>query len=231
MRKTIPFLLLLIAYGCGETAKLPVSAVTGPNPTLVEPKPQLIPTFQIAPAKGWAPGVTPIVASGFSVNALATGLDHPRWIYVLPNGDVLVAETNGPKRPDDRKGIKGWFMKKMTKKAGAAVPSANRITLLRDADGDGVAETRSIFLQGLNSPFGMALVGNDFYVADTDALLRFPYAEGKPSIAEARVKIADLPAGTINHHWTKNVIASRDGARRYVSIGSNGQAAEHGSDQ
>jgi len=229
MRKTIPFLLLLIAYGCGETAKLPVEAVMGPHPTLVEPKPQLIPTFQIAPAKGWPPGTTPIAAPGFSVNALATGLDHPRWLYVLPNGDVLVAETNGPERPDDRKGIKGWFMKKMSKKAGGAVPSANRITLLRDADGDGVAETRTIFLQGLTSPFGMALVGNDFYVADTDALLRYPYAEGK--IAGNAMKIADLPAGTINHHWTKNVIASRDGARLYVSIGSNSNAAENGLDK
>ena len=193
------------------------------------PKPQLIPTFQIAPAKGWPVGTTPVVASGFAVNALATGLDHPRWLYVLPNGDVLVAETNGPERPDDRKGIKGWFMKKMSAKAGGAVPSANRITLLRDADGDGVAETRSVFLQGLTSPFGMALVGNDFFVADTDALLRYPYAEGK--IAGAAVKVADLPAGTINHHWTKNVIASRDGARLYVSIGSNSNAAENGLDK
>src|SRR3954468_12578925 len=229
MRKPIPFLLLLIAYGCGETAKLPISAVTGPNPTLVAPKPQLIPTFQIAPAKGWPPGATPIAAQGFSVNAFATGLDHPRWLYVLPNGDVLVAETNGPERPDDRKGIKGWFMKRMSKKAGGAVPSANRITLLRDANGDGIAETRTVFLQGLTSPFGMALVGNDFYVADTDALLRFPYAEGK--IAGAAVKVADLPAGTINHHWTKNVIASRDGTRLYISVGSNSNAAENGLDK
>src|SRR4051812_30932975 len=231
MRKTIPFLLLLIAYGCGETAKLPVAAVTGPNPTLVEPKPQLIPTFRIAPAKGWPPGTTPVVADGFVVNALATGLDHPRWLYVLPNGDVLVAETNAPERPDDDKGIKGWFIKKMSKKAGAAVPSANRITLLRDADGDGVAETRSVFLEGLTSPFGMALVGNDFYVADTDALLRFPYAEGRTAIAQPSTKVADLPAGTINHHWTKNVLASRDGSRLYVSIGSNSNAGENGIDK
>jgi glucose/arabinose dehydrogenase len=221
----------LIAYGCGETAKLPVAAVTGPNPTLVEPKPQIIPTFRIAPAKGWPPGTTPVVANGFAVNALATGLDHPRWLYVLPNGDVLVAETNAPERPDDRKGLKGWIMKKMMKKTGGAVPSANRITLLRDADGDGVAETRSVFLQGLTSPFGMVLVGNDFYVADTDALLRFPYADGKRSIAIAPVKVADLPAGTINHHWTKNVVASRDGTRLYVSIGSNSNAAETGLDK
>jgi glucose/arabinose dehydrogenase len=231
MRKTITFLLLLNLYGCMETAKLPVEAGMGPNPTLVPPKPQLIPTFQIAPAKGWPPGTTPAAASGFSVNAFATGLDHPRWLYVLPNGDVLVAETNGPERPDDRKGIKGWFMKKMSKKAGGAVPSANRITLLRDADGDGVAETRTVFLQGLTSPFGMALVGDDFYVANTDALLRFPYDNGKTSIAVSGTKVIDLPAGTINHHWTKNVIASRDGAKLYVSIGSNSNAGENGIDK
>jgi glucose/arabinose dehydrogenase len=231
MRKTIVLLLLLTIYGCSETARLPVEAGMGPHPTLVPPKPQLIPTFQIAPAKGWPAGTTPTVAAGFSVNAFATGLDHPRWLYVLPNGDVLVAETNGPERPDDRKGIKGWFMKKMSKKAGGTVPSANRITLLRDANGDGIAETRTVFLQNLTSPFGMALVGNDFYVADTDALLRFPYVDGKPSIAEAGAKVADLPAGTINHHWTKNVIASRDGARLYVSIGSNSNVAENGLDK
>ena len=144
---------------------------------------------------------------------------------------MLVAETNGPERPDDRKGIKGWIMKKMSKKAGGAVPSANRITLLRDADGDGVAETRTTFLQGLTSPFGMALVGNDFYVADTDALLRYPYAGGKTSITETATKVVDLPAGTINHHWTKNVIASRDGTRLFVSIGSNSNAAENGLDK
>jgi glucose/arabinose dehydrogenase len=228
MRKTFAFLFLLILSACSETARLPVEAGIGPNPTLVAPKPQIIPTFQIAPAKGWPAGVTPSAASGLAVNALATGLDHPRWLYVLPNGDVLVAETNGPERPDDRKGIKGWFMKKMSKKAGGTVPSANRITLLRDADGDGVAETRTIFLQGLQSPFGMALVGSDFYVADTDALLRFPYVEGQTSIAAPATKIADLPAGTINHHWTKNVLASHDGTRLYVSIGSNSNVLENG---
>ena len=231
MRKTIAFLILMLLSACGETAKLPVEAVTGPHPTLVEPKPQLIPTFKIAPAKVWPPGMTPTPAAGFSVNAYATGLDHPRWLYVLPNGDVLVAETNAPQRPDDRKGIKGWIMKKMSKKAGGAVPSANRITLLRDAEGDGVAETRTTFLQNLTSPFGMALVGADFYVADTDALLRYPYAEGKTTIDVAGVKVADLPAGTINHHWTKNVIASRDGSHLYVSIGSNSNAAENGIDK
>jgi glucose/arabinose dehydrogenase len=231
MQTRVAFLLLPLLVGCSETARLPVEAVTGPHPTLVAPKPQLIPTFQIAPAKGWAPGTTPIAAAGFSVKAFATGLDHPRWLYVLPNGDVLVAETNAPERPDDRKGIKGWFMKRMAKKAGGAVRSADRITLLRDADGNGIAERRTIFLQGLHSPFGMALVGNDFYVADTDALLRYSYAAGATTIAQPATKIRELPAGTINHHWTKNVVASPDGSKLYVSIGSNSNAAENGLDQ
>jgi glucose/arabinose dehydrogenase len=231
MRKTIAILILSALSGCSETAKLPVDAEMGPNPVLTSPKPQLIPTVLIAPAKGWPAGSTPVAAAGFSVSAYAAGFDHPRWLYVLPNGDVLVAETNGPPRPDNNKGIKGWFMSRFQKKAGAGVPSANRITLLRDSDGDGVAETKSVFLHGLTSPFGLALAGNDLYVADTDALLRFPYATGKPSIAEAGVKVIDLPAGTINHHWTKNVVANADGSKLYVSVGSNSNVAENGLDK
>ena len=213
---------------CGEVATLPVSAGTGPQPTLPAPNETLIATLHIAPAKGWPAGVTPRTAEGTRVNAFADGLDHPRWLYVLPNGDVLVAETNAPPKPDDRKGIKGWVMGIAMKKAGAAVPSANRITLLRDTDGDGKADVRSELLAGLNSPFGMALVGNDLYVADSDALLRFPYATGDTHITAVGAKVTDLPAGTINHHWTKNVIANADGSRLYVTIGSNSNAAENG---
>ena len=225
----LPMLVALV--GCGETARLPVEAETGPHPTLVPPHPTLIPTINIAPAIGWPAGTTPTAAPGLAVNAFATGLDHPRWLYVLPNGDVLVAETNGPKRPDDQQGIRGWFMKRMYKRAGAAVPSANRITLLRDADGDGVAETRTVLLQNLTSPFGMTLVGRNFYVADTDALLRFPYRDGQTQINDQGVKVLDLPAGTINHHWTKNVFASRDGSRLYVTVGSNSNAGNNGLDK
>ena len=166
-----------------------------------------------------------------TVNAFAAELDHPRWLYVLPNGDVLVAETNAPPKPEDGKGIKGWIMKRVMKKAGAGLPSANRITLLRDADGDGVAETRSVFLEGLNSPFGMALVGNDFYVANTDAVVSFPYTEGETRITQPGTKVIDLPAGPINHHWTKNLLASRDGSRLYVTVGSNSNVAENGMDK
>ncbi|MEN3354314.1 MAG: hypothetical protein V7640_2472 [Betaproteobacteria bacterium] len=176
-------------------------------------------------------GAKPTPAAGLAVNVFAGVLDHPRWVYVLPNGDVLVAETNAPPKPDDHKGIKGWIMSKVQKRAGAGVPSANRITLLRDADGDGVAETRSVFLEGLNSPFGMALVGSDFYVANSDAVMRFPYAAGETRITAPGVKVVDLPAGPINHHWTKNLIASRDNTKLYVTIGSNSNVAENGLDK
>jgi len=155
-------------------------------------------------------------------------LQHPRWVYVLPNGDVLVAETNAPERPEEGKGIKGRAMTYFQKKAGAGVKSANRITLLRDADGDGVAEVRETFLEGLNSPFGMALVGNNLYVANTDAVVRFPYRNGQTRITANGEKLVDLPAGPRNHHWTKNLIATPDGSRLYVTTGSNSNAAEHG---
>ncbi len=223
-------LLLLGLAGCGQRATLPESAGFGPAPTLPAPDPTLIPTVQIAPARGWPAGVTPVAAAGLKVNAFASGLDHPRWLYVLPNGDVLVAESNAPPRPDDASGIKGWVTKVMMKRAGAAVPSANRITLLRDANGDGVAETRAEFLTGLNSPFGMALVDNDFHVANTDSVLRFPYKPGDTHLTVPGAKVVDLPAGTINHHWTRNIIASHDGSRLYVTVGSNSNVGENGMD-
>ena len=203
----------------------------GPTPALPAPNKKLFPTVDIAPAKGWPQGVTPTPAPGLAVNALAGGLAHPRWLYVLPNGDVLVAETNAPPRPDDAKGIKGWIMKKVMAKAGAAVPSANRITLLRDADGDGVAETRTEFLKGLNSPFGIALVGDVLYVANTDAVVRFPYRAGDTVINAAPVTVAPLPGGPLNHHWTKNIIASKDGSKLYATVGSNSNVAENGMDK
>jgi len=203
----------------------------GPDPVLPPPDVSVIPTVNIAPAKGWPVGASPQSPAGTHVTRFAEGLDHPRWVYVLPNGDVLVAETNAPPKPDDEKGIKGWIMRMMMARAGAGSPSANRITLLRDADGDGVAETRSVFIEGLNSPFGMVLVGSDLYVADTDAVLRFSYTPGQTRITAAPVKVADLPAGPLNHHWTKNVIASADGRKLYASVGSNSNAAENGIDK
>jgi glucose/arabinose dehydrogenase len=220
--------LAAVLSACGSSARLPVADGIGPAPSLPGPRESLIPTVKIAPAKGWAPNTSPHAAPNLVVSAFASGLDHPRWLYVLPNGDVLVAETNAPKRPDDGKGLKGWFMKRYMKKAGAAVPSANRITLLRDRDGDGVAETRSVLLDSLYSPFGMALVGSDLYVANSDAIVRFPYQPGDTRITAKGIKLVDLPAGTINHHWTKSLIASLDGSKLYVGVGSNSNVAEHG---
>jgi glucose/arabinose dehydrogenase len=218
----------IAAVGCGGVARLPVSAGTGPDPQLPTPNRSLLPTVQVAPARGWVDGAAPTAAAGLQVERFAGGLEHPRWLHVLPNGDVLVAETNAPPRPEDGRGIKGWFMKQAMGKAGAGTPSANRITLLRDADGDGRAETRSVFLTGLNSPFGMALVGNSFYVANTDAVMRYAYTPGATRIAAAGSKLADLPGGPLNHHWTKSLLASPDGRRLYVGVGSNSNVAEHG---
>jgi glucose/arabinose dehydrogenase len=216
---------------CGATAKLAVEQGIGPRPTLPPPNTSLLPTINVVTAKGWADGEAPTTAEGTRVAAFARGLDHPRWLYVLPNGDVLVAETNAPPRPEDNKGIKGYFFKRFQKKAGGAVPSANRITLLRDTDGDGVADNRTVFLQGLNSPFGITLVGDSLYVANADALVRFPYAAGQATITAAAAKVADLPGGPLNHHWTKNVVASADGSKLYVAVGSNSNVAEHGIDK
>jgi glucose/arabinose dehydrogenase len=234
MRKPPLALVIVLAGGlaaCGETARLQVSDGTGPSPKLPEPNKTLIPTVNIAPAIGWPDGAKPIAATGTQVTAFAEGLDHPRWLYVLPNGDVLVAETNAPPKPDDGKGVRGWVMGKVMGRAGAGVPSPNRITLLRDKDHDGIAETRTVFLENLNSPFGMTLVGNDLYVADTDRLLRFHYENGETAIKSQPMKVIDLPGGTLNHHWTKNVIASKDGSKLYVTVGSNSNVGENGMDQ
>ena len=223
--------IVLVLAGCGDQATLPIKAGMGPSPTLPPPHHTLIPTINIAPAKGWPARATPVAAEGLTVSAYASGLDHPRWVYVLPNGDVLVAETNAPPKPEDGNSIKGWVMKKVMKRAGAGTPSANRITLLRDADGDGVAETKTVFLAGLHSPFGMTLVGGSLYVANSDAVIRFPYKTGDLRITDPGKKIADLPAGPINHHWTKNIIASRDGKHLYATVGSNSNVAENGIDK
>ncbi len=206
-------LLLLVAAvlaGC-ESATLPLAAGTGPRPQLPPPHKTLLPTVNIAPAKGWSAGARPVAARGLVVTAYATGLDHPRWLMVLPNGDVLVAETNAPPKPEDGKGIKGWLMKQFMKRAGAGTPSANRVTLLRGIGADGSAASRAVFLENLRSPFGMALVGGNLYVANTDGIVRFPYVEGTSRIDAAPTDVAPLPGGPINHHWTKNVITSHDG--------------------
>ncbi|RYF41546.1 MAG: sorbosone dehydrogenase family protein, partial [Comamonadaceae bacterium] len=213
---------------CAAGAQTPTTIGVGPNPALPAPSKSIIPTVNIAPAQGWPQGVVPKAPEGFKVTALASGLDHPRWVVTLPNGDVLVAESNAPPKPEADKGVKSKVMKYVMKKAGAGTPSANRITLLRDADGDGVAETRTVFLQGLNSPFGMALVGNELFIANTDAVVKVPYQAGQTTIGVAPVKVTDLPGGPLNHHWTKNLIASADGSKLYVTVGSNSNIGENG---
>lgn len=223
----------MLLTGCARQAQLPVQAGIGPNPELPAPTRSMLPTMKVATAEPWPGGTRPTAAqTATTVGEFARDLDHPRWLYVLPNGDVLVAETNAPDRPLRREllGVKGWVMGKVMAKAGAAVPSANRITLLRDADGDGVAELKTVFIDKLNSPFGMVLVGDELYVANTDALMRFPYRAGATRIDQPGTKVADLPGGPLNHHWTKNVVASPDGRKLYVSVGSNSNVAEHGMD-
>ncbi|MBC7415370.1 MAG: sorbosone dehydrogenase family protein [Herminiimonas sp.] len=215
--------------GCTELP-VPTAAVGfGPAPALPAPEgKKLVPTVHIAPAKGWPANSTPVAAPGLAVHAFAAGLNHPRMLHVLPNGDVLVVETNAPAQHDAGSGIRGWVMGQVMRVAGAGVPSPNRIMLLRDADGDGIAETKTVFLQGLNSPFGVALVGSDLYVANTDGIVKFPYQPGQTQITAAGTKVMDLPAGPINHHWTKDLVASPDGSKLYVSVGSNSNAAENG---
>ncbi len=232
----LTLLTALTLAGCGDMAKLPPMADVGPTPTLPPPVRQMIPTVHIAPAQGWPAGQMPQPMTGLRVTALATGLDHPRWLQVLPNGDVLVAESNKPATPGKSADgastlvgrIKAWATQKVMARAGAGVPSANRIMLLRDADGDGVAELKTVFAEGLNSPFGMALVGRNFYVANTDAILRFDWQPGQTRLQGPGVKVTDLPAGPINHHWTKSLIASPDGKHLYATVGSNSNVAENG---
>ncbi len=225
----VPALIALLS-ACGEQARLPAGAGTGANPELPPPKSSLVPTIKIAPAVGWTDGAAPGPAAGMEVTAFAEGLDHPRWLYVLPNGDVLVAETNAPPGKSGIDGIKGWVMEQVMKRMGAAVPSANRITLLRDTDGDGKAEFRSVFLENLHSPFGMALVGNTLYVANANALIKLPYQTGDTSITAGPTKVTDLPGkgDELNHHWTKSLLAAADGTRLYVGVGSNSNVGENG---
>ena len=215
-------------FACSENATLPLSAGIGPRPQLPPPNPTLIPTVNIAPAVGWAEDAHPHPAPGLTVVAFATGLEHPRNVYPLPNGDVLVAESNAPPKPQDSPGLRGFIMRRVMARAGAGVPSANRISLLRDVDGDGVAETHTVFLQGLHSPFGIALIGDQIFVADTDAVRRYPYRTGQTTISDPGSVLTELPAGPINHHWTKNLVASPDGRFLYVSIGSNSNVGENG---
>jgi glucose/arabinose dehydrogenase len=218
----------LALASCNNQAALPEEAGYGPNPTLPEPQSSWFPTIKVADAVGWKDGEKPTAVAGGQVTAFATGLQHPRWLYELPNGDILAAESDAPPKPEGTSGgIRGWVQGLFMKKAGSRTPSANRITLLRDKDGDGVAEIKSVFLENLTSPFGMALIGNQLYIANADAVVRVPYVEGETKSSATPVKIAPLPAGR-NHHWTKSLVASQDGAKLYVGVGSNSNVGENG---
>jgi len=209
----------------GDTARLPAGADTGREPVFTSPRSEMIPTVNIAEVKPWKAGEKPVAAKGLAVDRFAEGLAHPRSLLRLPNGDILVAETNSPPRPKD--GIVQRVMNYLMDKAGAGVPSANRITLLRDTDKDGRADTKTAFLTGLNSPYGMALIGDTLYVANTDALMAFPYKEGDTRISAAGRKIIDLPAQSPNQHWTRSMVASPDGLL-YIGVGSNSNIGENG---
>jgi glucose/arabinose dehydrogenase len=228
-------LIFTVIAGCASVgaalAQQPVAGEYGPTPALPAPETSIIPTLKVAKAVAWPQGAKPSAAPGLTVSAYAQGLQHPRWLYVLPNGDVLVAETEAPPKPEDSKGISNKVHGVVMKHAGSgAAPSANRITLLRDrGSGAGMAE-QHVFLQGLNSPFGMALIGHTFYVADSDMIRKFSYREGETEIRSRGTKLTDLPAGTLNHHWTKSLIASADGSKLYVGVGSNSNAGENGLD-
>lgn len=224
-------LLAAAAAACTGPATDPVSVAYGPAPPAVEPQSSLIPTVNIAEVDRWEAGEAPTAAQGLTARAFATGLDHPRWLHVLPNGDVLVAESNAPERPEEFKGVQGQIMKSVMDRAGAVTTSANRITLLRDADGDGAAEVRSVLLENLNSPFGMAMTGGVLYVANTDGIIAFPYREGDTRITASGRPVTDLPAGPRNHHWTKGLIASPDGSKLYATVGSNSNIGENGLDE
>ena len=209
----------------------PTASEYGPNPELPAPEKHLVPTLNVAKAKRWEGNAMPKAAPGLEVAAVARGLQHPRWLYVLPNGDILVAESEAPPKPDDSKGVRGQAQKLVMKRAGSGEsPSANQIILLRDRDGDGVNVERHVFMRNLNSPIGMVLVGDTFYVANSDAVVKVPYTRGETEITATPAKVVDLPAGPINHHWTKTLVASPDGSKLYVGVGSNSNVGENGID-
>ncbi len=222
-------LLLAVAglglAGCDDHAGDPARQI-GANPVLPGLQQYFMPPIRVAKAVGWGKGENPTVPQGLQIHALATGLEHPRSLYVLPNADVLVVESNGPKAPINRPKdiITSWVQWI----AGAKAKDANRITLLRGNNADGSPQLRTTFLDHLNSPFGVALIGHDLYVANTDAIVRYPYQDGQTSITAAGTKLTDLPGGPIDHHWTKALLASPDGSKLYVGVGSNSNITENG---
>jgi glucose/arabinose dehydrogenase len=203
---------------------VPAEVAVGSNPAIPAARPQgSIPTLKMPTARGWAPGQTPVAAPGLKVNAFATGLKHPRWIHVLPNGDVTVAEALF--LPGGISNLFDYAMVSTMKRAAAVGVSPNRITLLRDADGDGVAEIQERFLEGLSQPFGMALLGDTFYVGNTDGVVAFPYTAGATRITAPGRKLNALKPGG---HWTRSLLPSRDGQKLFIGVGSLSNIADEG---
>jgi glucose/arabinose dehydrogenase len=222
-------LALLLLTACGpKPSTADINDFIGPDPKLVAPTGSFIPTVNVAEARGWPAGMTPKAADGLAVNEFAGGLSHPRWLYVLPNGDVLVAESDSPGTDRTGGAIRGKIQAQLMKKAGSDTPSPNRILLLRDQDGDGVAETKTTLIDhDLKSPFGMALIGGELFVANADALVAFPFAPGQSAITAKPRLVTALPSG-YNHHWTKSLLAAPDGKTLFVGVGSNSNVGENG---
>jgi len=234
--RNLSIIFIILAIGLGyyltrpDVAQVSIEAMSGPSPDLGQsPRKQMIPTVNIAEVDRWTAEEMPVAAKGLKVERYAENFDHPRNLYVLPNGDILVVESNSPPR-DTSGGLFDKAAAYIMDRAGAGGASANRITLLRDNDGDGVPEMRSVFLEGLHSPFGVALVGEILYVANTDAVMAFPYVEGDTQITETGKQVAKLNAIAPNNHWTRNLVASPDETKLYIAVGSNSNIGENGLD-
>jgi glucose/arabinose dehydrogenase len=220
---------MLALAACGSSQKIDPNSQFGPNPNLPEPTRGLLPNFRVPKVVGWKSGETPTVPNGFKIEAFATGLANPRRVYPLPNGDVIVVETqksgseplDRPKRP-----IMDW-MESMAHGGSGGGPS-NRLLLFRDSNGDGKPDAKTVLVDHLNAPFGIVALNGYLYVADTDAILRFPFTPGQTAITGPAQKVVDLPAGPIDHHWTKDITVSPDGSKLYVGVGSNSNAMERG---
>ncbi|KKC25167.1 PQQ-dependent sugar dehydrogenase [Sphingomonas sp. SRS2] len=227
----IAALVVIYVLFTHEKAEVDFAATVGARPKLSEPNETLVPTINVAKAVGWKTGEKPVAAAGLSVARFADGLQHPRWLYVLPNNDLLVSESNSPPRDDKNGGggVTGYVMSKLMAKAGAGVPSPNRIILLRDADGDGRAELRTVLISGLNSPSGMGWHDGQLYIANTDALVRVPFTPGQTKIDAKPVVIAKLPGGL--NHWARNLLIAPDGKSVFVSVGSGSNIGERGMDK
>ena len=232
MRKVLLTAAAVAALTACSDPKFDEASQTGPNPALPEPKQFLLPPVNVAPGEGWPSGKSPVVAPGLQIKALATNLAHPRFVYVLPNGDILAVQAKSPppepvKRPKDP--IVAFVKNKATSYPGGT-KSASRITLIRDANGDGTPELQQTLLDNLNSPFGVTWVDGTLYVANTDGVVGYPFTPGQTTLTAPGRLLVPLPGGPINHHWTKSLVASPDGSKLYATVGSNSNIVENGWD-